>query len=249
MRGRFRRAAPGAAVLALCLTLGLTLAGCGAVTTEVSEPRDDSPADTEVTVPQLETGMVPAAEEEEPPEEAPAEAPQLPAPPGTAPAAPAAPGTSAPRQEQAPPADSAVYTCYDGLYYVRYDPLDFTPGPAGGADLVKTDGTEVFFARLGSQALTETWLAGMEEKRQDPLYLRFDSYTEQAAGYPVRAVVYQDETRWHAEAVVELGEDRGSAALPMYAVYLTAHGPDRDAVWTDGVRAFLDTLQVGEADL
>ena len=75
--------------------------------------------------------------------------------------------------------------------------------------------------------------------------MSFESFTEQAAGYPVRAVVYQDETAWHAEAVVELREDRGSPTLPMYAVYFTCDGPSRQAVWTDGVEAFLSTLRLG----
>ena len=76
----------------------------------------------------------------------------------------------------------------------------------------------------------------------------YKSYTEKAAGYPVQAIVYQDETTWHSEAVVDLGEDRGTEALPMHAIYITCHGPTRDAVWADGAKVFLDTLRLGKAN-
>ena len=221
------------------LALVLILAGCGTVTVET--PQENIPGETEPVTPQVETGMVPEAENEAGTEEEPAEAaaPQLPP-------APAAPSKTEPQEAPEDLPDSLTYVCYDGLYAVDYDPHVFTPGPAGGADLVKEDGTEVFFARLTSQALIDTWLAGMEEKGQDQHYLSFEGHTERAAGNPVTAIVYQDETGWHAEAVVELGEDRGTGDLPMYAVYLTCNGPSREAVWTDGVKAFLSTLRLGE---
>ena len=233
--------------LVLILAVVLVLSSCDVATVEVSGSRDDGPADTEVAVPRPETGMVPAAEDEEAPQETPAEAPP---PPSPAPAAPSPAPAAAPGEPEAPQEpedmpDSADYVCYDGLYYVDYDPHDFTPGPAGGADLVKNDGTEIFFARLDSPELTETWLAGMEEKGLYQVYQSYEGHSEQAAGYPVTAIVYQDETAWHAEAVVELDEDRGTGDLPMYAIYLTAHGPSREAVWTDGVKTFLGTLQLG----
>lgn len=228
----------------LALALGLTLAGCGRTTMEVPADQGSDPAEAETEKPRPETGMVPAADVEDPEDGTEgAAAPQLPAPAASSPAAPSAPE---PRDETEELPDSLPYVCYDGLYTVDYDPHVFTPGPSGGADLVKGDGTEAFFARLTSQALIDTWLAGMEEKGQYQQYLSYESHTERAAGFPVSAIVYRDETAWHAEAVVELGEDRGSEALPMYAVYFTCDGPSRDAVWTDGVRAFLSTLRLGE---
>jgi hypothetical protein len=115
----------------------------------------------------------------------------------------------------------------------------------GGADREKSDGTSVFFARMGTRELAETWKTGMEEKAQDPLLLAWEKHDTAAAGCPVLAVVCQDEDGWYAEAVVDLGRDRGTDDLPMYAVYLTCHGPSRDAVWTDGIKVFLNTLRLG----
>ena len=222
------------------LALALLLAGCGLTTVteepEVPVPEDRDTGDTAAGKP--ETGTVP----EEAAETETASAQGSPALPES-PVLPQVPAASEPG-ETVP--ERAAYVCYDGLYSVDYDPRVFTPGPAGGADLVRSDGTAVFFARLASPELTETWLAGMDEKSQYQVYLSFEGHTGKAAGCPFRAIVYQDETAWHAEAVVELGRDRGTEALPMYAVYFTCDGPSRQAVWTDGVETFLASLRLGE---
>ena len=144
--------------------------------------------------------------------------------------------------------ESAITTlpCYDGLYYVDYDPRVFTPGSAGGPDLVKADGTQVWLARLASRDLMDAWLAGMEEKSQYPEYLSWETFQEEAADCPARSILYEDETGWHAETVVDLGTGRGTAQVPMYAVYITCQGPTRESVWTEGVQALLPTLRLAE---
>ena len=219
----------------------------------VREGVDYVPPEEAPVKPQRETGEVPA------PEEAPAgddEATKPVPPSAPAESKPATPGkTGAETAEETPETQPAktgttsrrtTYPCYGGLYYVDYDPQLYSPGSAGGADLVREDGTSVWFARLATRELTDTWLAGLEEKIKSQEYLSCEGHSDTAAGCPVRAVVYQDEEGWHAEAVVDLGEDRGSEALPMYAVYLTAQGPSRQSVWTEGVNVFLNTLRLGE---
>ena len=153
--------------------------------------------------------------------------------------------TDVPREPEVPPVRTTC-SCYDGLYYVDYDPRIFTPAPTGGADLLKDDGTALFFSRLSTKKLAADWLISLREKESYPEYQSFRSYTEDAAGYVAKAAVYQDDRGWHAEAVIDLGEDRGREGMPMYAVYLTAMGPSKDAVWTDGLQAILPTLRLGE---
>ena len=152
---------------------------------------------------------------------------------------------AAPRETDVPPVRTTC-SCYDGLYYVDYDPMAFTPGQTGGADLVKEDGTILYLSRLSTKKLTADWLNSLREKESYPEYQSFKSYTEDAAGYKAKAAVYQDDKGWHAEAVIDLGEDRGREGLPMYAVYLTAAGPSESSVWTDGLKAILPTLRLGE---
>ncbi len=65
-------------------------------------------------------------------------------------------------------------------------------------------------------------------------------------GCPARSILYEDETGWHAETVVDLGTGRGTAQVPMYAVYITCQGPTRTSVWTEGVMALLPTLRLAE---
>lgn len=149
-------------------------------------------------------------------------------------------------QEPAVPPVRTTCSCYDGLYYVDYDPRTFTPAPTGGADLVKDDGTSLYFSRLSTKKLTADWLVSLREKENYPEYQSFQSYTEDAAGYVAKAAVYQNDGGWHAEAVIDLGEDRGREGLPMYAIYLTAAGPSEKSVWSDGLLAILPTLRLGE---
>ena len=165
----------------------------------------------------------------------------------------AASGEEAPAQEEAPSAQETgappvrtTYPCYDGLYYVDYDPRIFSTGAPGGADLVKDDGTTLYFSRLSTRKLTADWLVSLQEKESYPEYQSFERFTEEAAGYMAKAIVYQDSKGWHAEAVIDLGEDRGREGLPMYAIYLTAAGASMDSVWTDGLHAILPTLRLGE---
>ena len=153
--------------------------------------------------------------------------------------------TAAPQEPEAPPVRTTC-SCYDGLYYVDYDPQVFTPAPTGGADLVKEDGTALFFSRLSTKKLAADWLLSLREKENYPEYQSFESFTEDAAGYVAKAAVYQDEGGWHAEAVIDLGEDRGREGMPMYAIYLTAAGPSKDSVWADGLQAILPTLRLGK---
>ena len=152
---------------------------------------------------------------------------------------------SASQETEVPPARTTC-SCYDGLYYVDYDPRVFIPGRTGGADLVKDDGTLLFFSRLSTKKLTADWLVSLREKESYPENQSFQSYTEDAAGYVAKAIVYQDDKGWHAETVIDLGEDRGREGFPMYAIYLTASGSSEESVWTDGLKAVLPTLRLGE---
>ena len=142
----------------------------------------------------------------------------------------------------------STYPCYEGLYYVDYNPQIFTPGPVGGPDLTKEDGTQLWLARIETRDLTDLWMAGMEEKRSYPQYLSFEDFSDTVAGYPLRAIVYQDEKLWHAEALMDLGEDKGTSSLPLYAVYLTCSGPTRQSVWDDGMEDILPTLRLGDLE-
>lgn len=155
------------------------------------------------------------------------------------------PAPAGPAPQEAP---LTTLSCYGGLYYVDYDPQVFSPGPTGGADLVKEDGTQVWFARLSSRDLMNTWLAGMKEKGAYQDYRSFESHSDEIIGFPAQSIVYQDDAGWHAETILDLGRNRGTGSLPLFAIYLTCDGPSRDAVWTDGLAAFLFTLRLGEAN-
>lgn len=193
------------------------------------------------------TGRVDAPEEE--PEEAPAPDAGTVGPPPPAPA-PAGSGQSEEKTADGPaPADEPhplmTYPCYDGLYYVEYDPQVFTPGPTGGADLVRQDGTQIWLSRLTTRALRDTWLAGLEAKATDPEYADLETRARQAGEYPAHVVFYPEANGWTAEAIVDLGADRGRENSPLYAVTVTVRGPTRQAVWAEGMQPMLDTFRLG----
>ena len=194
------------------------------------------------------TGRVDAPEEEaEDPQQAPA--------PDQGTAAPSAPSPAGSGQSEEKTADGPApadephplmtYPCYDGLFYVEYDPQVFTPGPTGGADLVKADGTQIWLARLTTRALRDTWLAGLEAKAADPEYTDLESRARQAGEYPAHVVFYPEANGWTAEAIVDLGADRGREDSPLYAVTITVRGPTRQAVWAEGMQPMLDTFRLG----
>ncbi len=144
------------------------------------------------------------------------------------------------------PPPVTTLSCYDGQYYVDYDPEVFTPGGVGGGDLEKADGAQFWFSRMTDRGLTEAWLTGMEEKGKYQQYLSYEGHSGSVAGYPFQAIVCQDETGWQAEALVDLGTEPTPEG--MYAVYLTAKGSSRQTVWTDGLRKLLPTLRLGESE-
>ncbi len=149
-------------------------------------------------------------------------------------------GAQVSREENA--AVYATFTCYGDLYAVRYPTERFHPDPAGLSDLYSDDDTKGWVTRLGSQEQVTQWLAGFDEKAAAEGVTDYQSLDLTVAGYPARAIVYQDETGWNSEVLVNFAQDLGSDAYPMYAAYLYFTGPTYLAVWSEDIQTIVGSL-------
>lgn len=136
----------------------------------------------------------------------------------------------------------ATFTCYGDLYAVRYPTERFHPDPAGLSDLYTDDGTKGWVTRLGSQEQVDQWLMGFDEKATAEGVTDYQSLDLTVAGYPARAVVYQDGTGWNSEVLVNFGQDMGSDTYPMYAAYLYFTGPTYLSVWSEEIQTIVGSL-------
>lgn len=153
-------------------------------------------------------------------------------------------GQDAQAEEEAEP-PVTTFACYGGLYYIDYPVGRFQPGPQGSADLWAEDGTQLWFSRLATQELVDTWLAGFAEKGAGQQYLSYEGHSWTVNGSPAQSIVYQDQEGWHAEAILSFGNDRGTSDLPMYAAYVVISGREREAVWNGTIRDILNSLRLG----
>jgi len=136
----------------------------------------------------------------------------------------------------------ATFTCYGGLYSVRYASDVFQPDPAGLSDLYTDDGTKGWITKLDSAERVTEWLASFDAKGTSETVTDYQTMDLTVAGYSARAIVYQDETGWDSEVLVNFGKDLGNDTYPMYAAYLYFTGPTYLSVWSEDVQAIVNSL-------
>lgn len=136
----------------------------------------------------------------------------------------------------------ATFTCYGGLYSVRYASDVFQPDPAGLSDLYTDDGTKGWITKLDSEERVTEWLASFDAKGTSETVTDYQTRDLTVAGYSARAIVYQDETGWNSEVLVNFGKDLGNDTYPMYAAYLYFTGPTYLSVWSEDVQAIVNSL-------
>lgn len=139
--------------------------------------------------------------------------------------------------------DTTTFSC-GGLYYVDYDPTVFQADPSRLADL-KGDGVEGWIAKLGDPDLVAQWLEAFTARRSDGTSMNYENRELTVAGYPATAIVYQNDTGWHSEILVNFGEDKGREDQNMWAAYLCFVGDSRENVWNDSIQALIYSLRLG----
>ena len=118
----------------------------------------------------------------------------------------------------------------------------FQPDPAGLSDLYTDDGTKGWITKLDSAERVTEWLASFDAKGTSETVTDYQTMDLTVAGYSARAIVYQDETGWNSEVLVNFGKDLGSDTYPMYAAYLYFTGPTYLSVWSEDVQAIVNSL-------
>ena len=136
----------------------------------------------------------------------------------------------------------ATLTCYGDLYSVRYPTERFHEDPAGMSDLYTEDGTQGWVTRLDSEQRVAEWLASFDGKAVDEAIQDYQTQELTVAGYPARAIIYQNADGWHSEVIVNFGADLGTDTYPMYAAYLYFSGATYLSVWGDDVQAIVNSL-------
>ena len=118
----------------------------------------------------------------------------------------------------------------------------FQPDPAGLSDLYTDDGTKGWITKLDSEERVTEWLASFDAKGTSETVTDYQTMDLTVAGYSARAIVYQDETGWNSEVLVNFGKDLGNDTYPMYAAYLYFTGPTYLSVWSEDVQAIVNSL-------
>ena len=118
----------------------------------------------------------------------------------------------------------------------------FYPDQAGLSDLYTDDGTKGWITKLDSAEPVTEWLASFDAKGPARPSPTIKPWTSTVAGYSARAIVYQDETGWNSEVLVNFGKDLGNDTYPMYAAYLYFTGPTYLSVWSEDVQAIVNSL-------
>ena len=84
-----------------------------------------------------------------------------------------------------------VYLLWN-LYAVRYPTDLFQQDPAGLSDLYTEDGVKGWITKLDTEERVTEWLAGFDEKETNENVQDYQTMEYTVAGYPARAIVYQD---------------------------------------------------------
>ena len=113
---------------------------------------------------------------------------------------------------------------------------------AGLSDLYTDDGTKGWITKLDSAERVTEWLASFDAKGTSETVTDYQTMDLTVAGYSARAIVYQDETGWNSEVLVNFGKDLGNDTYPMYAAYLYFTGPTYLSVWSEDVQAIVNSL-------
>ena len=113
---------------------------------------------------------------------------------------------------------------------------------SGEADLYTGDGTKGWITKLDSEERVTEWLASFDAKGTSETVTDYQTLDLTVAGYSARAIVYQDETGWNSEVLVNFGKDLGNDTYPMYASYLYFTGPTYLSVWSEDVQAIVNSL-------
>ncbi|MFR5024685.1 MAG: hypothetical protein ACLTC3_00065 [Evtepia gabavorous] len=96
----------------------------------------------------------------------------------------------------------------------------FQQDPAGLSDLYTEGGVKGWITKLDTEERVTEWLAGFDEKETNENVQDYQTMEYTVAGYPARAIVYQDAEGWHSEVIVNFGKDMGNETYSMYAAYI-----------------------------
>lgn len=139
----------------------------------------------------------------------------------------------------------ATFTCYGNLYAVRYPANLFHQDATGLSDLYSDDGVKGWITKLDTEERVTEWLAGFDEKETSEDVQDYISEEFAVSGYPARAIVYQDQSGWHSEIIVDFKKDVGNDTYPMRAAYIYFTGETYGAVWNDTIQAIVNSLSLG----
>mgnify|MGYP000756833826 FL=1 len=138
----------------------------------------------------------------------------------------------------------ATFTCYGNLYAVRYPTDLFQQDPAGLSDLYTEDGVKGWITKLDTEERVTEWLAGFDEKETNENVQDYQTMEYTVAGYPARAIVYQDAEGWHSEVIVNFGKDMGNETYSMYAAYIYFTGDTYVSVWNEEIQGMINSLSI-----
>lgn len=139
----------------------------------------------------------------------------------------------------------ATFTCYGDLYSVRYPADLFHQDASGLSDLYSDDGVKGWITKLDTEDRVTEWLTGFDEKQASEGVQDYISEDLTVSGYPARAIVYQDQSGWHSEVIVDFKKDVGNDTYPMRAAYIYFTGDTYGAVWNETIQAIINSLSLG----
>lgn len=146
----------------------------------------------------------------------------------------------------APAKGTAIFACYDTLYYVNYPTSLFHQDPDGLADLCADDGTKAWITKLNSKEDIADLTTGFDQKANSEDIQNYETMDLTVAGYPARCILYTKGDLWTSELIVNLGKDRGTRDVPMYAAYFHFSGASREAVWGEPIQDMVNSLRLGK---
>lgn len=107
---------------------------------------------------------------------------------------------------------------------VRYPTDLFQQDPAGLSDLYTEDGVKGWITKLDTEERVTEWLAGFDEKETNENVQDYQTMEYTVAGYPARAIVYQDAEGWHSEVIVNFGKTWAMKPTPCMRPIFTLQG-------------------------
>ena len=112
------------------------------------------------------------------------------------------------------------------------------------SDLYTEDGVKGWITKLDTEERVTEWLAGFDEKETNENVQDYQTMEYTVAGYPARAIVYQDAAGWHSEVIVNFGKDMGNETYSMYAAYIYFTGDTYVSVWNEEIQGMINSLSI-----